>query len=166
MTSGQTTIEPATAASAVMAAPDALYAIAYRSHSLVAAGRAEGELADILRVARVNNAALGVTGALMLYDDWFAQVLEGPEAAVRGLFDRIAADARHDGVEVLDSGPVEKRLFERWAMAYVGEHGEADMPMMAVGEGVAPAADWRLDAAQDERLSALRQATRGYGRGS
>ena len=133
---------------------------------MIPADHAEAELAHILRAARVNNASLGITGALMLYDDWFAQLLEGTEAAVRGLFDRIAADPRHNGVELLDQGPSERRLFERWAMAYVGEHGQPDAPMMAVGEDVVPAADWRLDAEQDERLAALRQATRGYGRGS
>ena len=151
---------------APLAATQALYALAYRSHSLVPAARADRELADILRVARVNNAARGITGALLLYDGWFAQVLEGPESAVRAIFDRIADDKRHNGVELLDQGPVEKRVFERWAMAYVGEHGDPDIPMMAVGDSVVPAADWHHKSDQDERLAQLRQATRGYGRGS
>ena len=91
---------------APIAATQALYALAYRSHSLVPTARADHELANILRVARVNNASRGVTGALLLYDGWFAQVLEGPEAAVRALFDRIAEDKRHNGVELLDQGPL------------------------------------------------------------
>ena len=163
MTSGQSAVEDVVAP---LAAAGALFALAYRSHSRVPPARADHELADILRVARVNNAAQGITGALLLYDDWFAQVLEGPEAAVRDLFHRIAQDKRHDGVELLDQGPVEKRVFERWAMAYVGEHGDPDIPMMAVGDSVVPAAEWHHKSAQDERLAQLRQATRGYGRGS
>ena len=160
MTSGQSAVEDVVAP---LAAAGALFALAYRSHSRVPTARADHELADILRVARVNNAARGITGALLLYDDWFAQVLEGPEGAVRDLFHRIAQDKRHDGVELLDQGPVEKRVFERWAMAYVGEHGDPDIPMMAVGDSVVPAAEWHHKSAQDAQL---RQATRGYGRGS
>ena len=164
MTSGRSAAEDV--GLAPFAATEALYALAYRSHSRVPTARTDHELADILRVARVNNAARGITGALLLYDDWFAQVLEGPEAAVRALYHRIADDKRHDGIELLDQGPVEKRIFERWAMAYVGEHGDPDVPMMAVGDGVVPAAEWRHKSEQDKRLAQLRQATRGYGRGS
>ena len=164
MTSGGSALEGFDVAP--LAATQALYALAYRSHSRVPTAQADHELADILRVARVNNAAQGITGALLLYDGWFAQVLEGPEAAVRALFERIAEDKRHNGVELLDEGPVEKRVFERWAMAYVGEHGDPDIPMMAVGDSVVPAAEWHHKSDQDERLAQLRQATRGYGRGS
>ena len=143
-----------------------LYTLIYRSHSLVAADKADHELAHILRGARAKNAALGITGALMLYDNWFAQALEGPEAAVKSLFDSIRRDPRHNGVEVLQEGGAAKRAFERWAMAHVGEHGDPDIPMMANGGGVSPAAAWRSDAGPEDVLAQLRHATRGYGRGS
>ena len=143
-----------------------VHVLIYRSHSLVQPAEIDHELSHILRTARARNASLGITGALMLYDNWFAQVLEGPEGAVKSLFARIEADKRHNGVEVLEQGPADKRAFERWAMAHVGEHGEADIPMMAVGDHVEAAAPWRSDAGQEERLTQLRQATRGYGRGS
>ena len=143
-----------------------LYVLIYRSHSVVSADKADRELAHILRGARSKNAALGITGALMLYDDWFAQVLEGPEAAVKSLFDSICHDPRHNGIEVLQEGGAAKRAFERWAMAHVGEHGDPDIPMMANGEGVSPAAAWRPNARQESLLAQLRHATRGYGRGS
>ena len=143
-----------------------LYMLVYRSHSLVAPERTDTELAHILRGARAKNAALDVTGALMLYDSWFAQVLEGPEQAVLALFERIKADHRHNGVEVLEQGLTPARAFQRWAMAHVGEHGNPDIPMMAVGDTVSPAAAWRPNAEQEKLLVQLRQATRGYGRGS
>ena len=63
-------------------AAEACYRLIYRSHSLLAA-RDDAGLADILKTARHKNADLGVTGALMLYDDWFAQVLEGRGRRVR-----------------------------------------------------------------------------------
>ena len=101
-----------------------VHVLIYRSHSLVQPAETDHELSHILRTARARNASLGITGALMLYDNWFAQVLEGPEGAVKSLFARIEADKRHNSVEVLEQGPADKRAFERWAMAHVGEHGE------------------------------------------
>ena len=143
-----------------------LHVLLYRSHSLVPKADTDAELARILRGARANNAALGVTGALMLYDNWFAQVLEGPTGAVRALYGKIKLDPRHNGVELMHEGGAAQRAFERWAMAHVGEHGDPDIPLMAVGDHVAPAAAWRTNDAQEALLGQLRQATRGYGRGS
>lgn len=152
--------------SAVEQQSDALYVLLYRSHSLIRPDLAEAEVARILSGAKAKNAALHITGALMLYEDWFAQVLEGPEDAVVATFARIEADPRHDSVEVLHRDRVSTRAFERWRMAYVGEHGDVDIPMMPVGDTLAPAAPWRPRAGQEEILAQLRQATRGYGRGS
>ena len=148
------------------AASTALHVLVYRSHSAVAPAAEDAELSRILRAARAKNAGLGITGALMLYDGWFAQVLEGPQAAVSALFDRIKSDPRHTGVEVLQSRPADKRAFDRWAMALVGEHGDPDIPLMASGDGVAAGGAWRTSAAQEDLLGVLRQCTRGYGRGS
>ena len=148
------------------AVAEPLHVLVYRSHSLVPKADTDAELAHILRSARANNAALGITGALMFYENWFAQVLEGPQAAVRALYETIKADPRHNGVELLHEGGAAHRAFERWAMAHVGEHGDPDIPLMAVGDHVAPAGAWRTNAAQEALLGQLRQATRGYGKGS
>ena len=164
MTSSQSTATQEAAARGLATEP--LYVLSYRSHSTIAADQADAELAKILRVARANNAALAITGALMLYDTWFAQVLEGPEKSVRALFERIKADERHASVEILEQGPAEARAFARWAMAHVGEHGNPDMPVMAVGDKLVPAASWRPTLEQEMLLDQLRQATRGYGLGS
>ena len=55
----------------------------------------------------------------MLYDEWFAQVLEGTETEVRGLYEKIASDPRHDSLELREAEPVGARAFGRWAMALV-----------------------------------------------
>lgn len=141
------------------------YRLIYRSHSLLAPADEAG-LADILKVARHKNADLGVTGALMLYDDWFAQVLEGPEAVVETLYARIKADKRHDGVRLNEAGAAPKRLFGKWAMAVVAEHHEPDMPMVATTGGLAQGAPWKVSLEQEAILTRLRDLTRGYGRGS
>ena len=163
MTSTQSAVQQAVA---TPAATGPLYSLLYRSHSLIPPDRADHELTNILKGARARNASLGVTGALLLYDDWFAQVLEGPEAAVKSLFESIRNDKRHNGVDVLEQGGAKKRAFERWAMAHVGEHGEPDIPIMATGGGLAPGAAWKPSEEQESKLVQLRQATRGYGRGA
>ncbi len=145
---------------------ETVFRLIYRSHSRIADAAADAELGRILRVARTNNAASGVTGALMYYDHWFAQVLEGREDAVLALFDKIRADRRHDSVTVSAQGKVPARVFGRWAMAHVGEHGSPDIPLTAAGSGVAPAATWTPSPAQEAVLGSLRDLTRGYGIGA
>ena len=148
-------------------ATEPCYRLIYRSHSLLSdGGKDPAGLAEILKAARTNNADLGVTGALMLYDDWFAQVLEGPQTVVEALFARIKADPRHDGVRLNEAGPVGKRLFGKWAMAVVAEHHEPDMPLVATTGGPAQGAPWKVSLEQEAILTRLRDLTRGYGRGS
>ncbi len=141
------------------------YRLIYRSHSKLAA-KDEAGLADILKVARSHNAALGVTGALMLYDDWFAQVLEGPQASVETLYAKIRQDSRHDAIRLSEAGPAPKRLFGKWAMAVVAEHHQPDMPLVATSGGLAQGAPWPVTLEQEAILTRLRDMTRGYGRGS
>lgn len=146
-----------------------LVRLIYRSHSLLpGAGLAAQEdgLADILRVARAKNAALKITGALVLYDDWFAQVLEGPEAAVTALYDKIRLDPRHDRVTMDQTAGAATRLFGNWAMALVAEHHQTDMPLVATTGGLSQGAPWRVSADQEKVLTRLRDLTRGYGRGA
>ena len=119
-----------------------------------------------MRVARSNNTARGITGALMFYGGWFAQVLEGDEAAIQTLFKAIAADTRHSSVQVTEQGTVAARAFGRWAMANVGEHGAPDVPRVATATGTAEGAPWRLDEAQEGVVLVLRDLTRGYGIGA
>jgi hypothetical protein len=145
------------------------YRLIYRSRSLMSATKkadSNAGLPDILRVARTNNAALGVTGALMLYDDWFAQVLEGPKEVVETLFARIRTDPRHETVRLDQADTARTRLFEKWAMAVVAEHNEPDAPMVATTGGLAQGAPWKVSLEQEAVLTRLRDLTRGYGRGS
>lgn len=145
------------------------YRLLYRSHSLLPSDdKADrtAQLAEILRVARTKNAALGVTGALMLYDDWFAQVLEGPKDVVEALFVHIRKDKRHEAVRLDQADAAQKRLFEKWAMAVVAEHHEPDAPMVATKGGLTEGAPWKVSLEQEAVLTRLRDLTRGYGRGS
>lgn len=145
---------------------DTVFRLIYRSHSRIPDANERQELGNILRTARANNAASGLTGALLLYDRWFAQVLEGPQDTVLSLFERIRADTRHDAVEIRQQSPATARLFTRWAMAHVNEHHEPDTPLTATRDGVAEGAPFIPTAEQDAVLAVLRDLTRGYGRGA
>lgn len=76
------------------------------------------QLEELLDVSRRNNAAVNVSGMLLYYDGSFIQYIEGEEADVAGLFDRISADPRHLGVFVLDKGETAARALPEWKMGY------------------------------------------------
>ncbi len=102
-----------------------------------------------------------------MYDNWFAQVLEGPQEAVERLYDRIKIDPRHDTLDVREAHQVETRAFARWAMANVGEHGEVDIPLTTTAAGIVEGGVRKTATPEQEQvLGILRDLTRGYGRGS
>ena len=99
------------------------------------------QVTSILAVSRRNNGRDGVSGALLFNHGHFAQVLEGPSAAVEATFERIQHDDRHADVNLIECRAVTGRVFAGWAMAHVG----ADEPGRAGGldlEGLASVADW------------------------
>lgn len=75
-------------------------------------------LQAILEKARTRNAEDGVTGFLLYADESFLQILEGEEDVLTATFGRIAKDARHQGVRVLERSPITKRRFRRWTMGF------------------------------------------------
>jgi hypothetical protein len=56
-------------------------------------------------VARTSNRKQDVTGALLTHGDWFVQALEGQEATVRALYERIHRDRRHEKITVIFAEP-------------------------------------------------------------
>lgn len=144
------------------------FRLIYRSRSLLSQGQepVEAGLAEVLRVSRVNNRKRGVTGALMFYEykEWFAQVLEGPQTEVEDLFAVIEADERHKSVEIREAANAPDRLFNRWAMALIAEHGQSDAPLVAIDGNISEAEPWRVSEDQEKVLTQLRDITRGYGR--
>ena len=121
-----------------------MYRLVYLSAARGAANAAM--VGDILAAARRNNPALGVTGLLMVHDDSFFQVLEGPRPAVERLFSRIAADPRHGSVIVMLQGETSERCFADWAMALArpsdlgADTGAAVRDLVALGGTLGQAA--------------------------
>lgn len=76
------------------------------------------ELAELLRKARLANAARGVTGMLLHVEDTFFQVLEGEDVTVRDVFATIGADQRHCSVTRIIHEPLHVRRFADWTMGF------------------------------------------------
>ena len=76
------------------------------------------QLIELLRLARRNNARLGVTGMLLYKEGRFMQALEGEETVVRTLLQKIAADPRHCDLKLLDEGFTDEREFGDWSMGF------------------------------------------------
>ncbi|SFQ50174.1 BLUF domain-containing protein [Hymenobacter arizonensis] len=78
----------------------------------------EADLKYLMNQWRAKNARLDVTGVLLYSEGDIMQVLEGPAAAVQGIFKTIAADVRHQAVIKLSDGPVQGRAFANWSMRF------------------------------------------------
>lgn len=72
--------------------------------------------AKILRTSRENNARDLITGALIISEGGFTQLLEGGRSEVAQCFVRIMKDTRHENIQVLSCGDVIQRLFVDWDM--------------------------------------------------
>ena len=77
------------------------------------------ELRELLRLARIKNQRLGVTGMLLYHEGSFLQVLEGPLSAVEPLLETMNHDKRHQKVMLLLRREIEARNFADWKMGFV-----------------------------------------------
>lgn len=134
-----------------------VFRLTYRSRSRIQSDRRIEALGALFSAARAKNKKLGITGALLITDDWFVQTLEGDETAVRGLFETIRDDPRHDTVTLINSSVVDQRVFSRWAMAKVAADGEPDIPLLTGKKGIVTAAAQPTTAEQDAMLDFMRE---------
>jgi hypothetical protein len=72
------------------------------------------QLSELLTGARSRNQSLDVSGLLLRQGTGFLQILEGDEAVVAALYERIAKDPRHSQVAVMRRGPIPARQFGAW----------------------------------------------------
>ena len=135
-----------------------VFRLIYRSHSLIMPVDREAAHGEIFRISRLNNAAWGVTGALLLHEDCICQTLEGEESAVRSLFAIIEADRRHHAVEIVDIATVAMPSFARWSMAKVSDT-DGDVHLVATRMGTTVTAHRGTTAEQDRLLMVMRALT-------
>lgn len=79
----------------------------------------EDDIKSLVDAAAAKNQRLGITGALAYDGERFAQILEGAKAEVSALMNAIRADGRHSGVVVMDEKPVQRRIYEGWALKHM-----------------------------------------------
>jgi hypothetical protein len=141
------------------------FRLIYRSHNRIPEHDRKAELGAIFSVARSSNKKCDVTGALLTHRDSFVQALEGDESTIRGLYDHIYKDGRHDNVTVIFAEQVPDRVFSRWAMAKVSDDGETDIPLLmnVTKGGISRAASRPTTPEQDRILDFMRDAVREPG---
>jgi hypothetical protein len=88
------------------------------------------DLSALLDESRKRNETSKVTGMLLYKDGKFLQILEGNEAIVESLYERIRGDSRHKDGQVLLTGDVSKRQFPDWSMGFtnLSNWTEQDIP--------------------------------------
>jgi hypothetical protein len=74
---------------------------------------------SMLQGAQRSNAGLRITGCLLFSGRCFAQVLEGDEAAVTALTQRIATDPRHTDLRLLSKTRRAEREYADWSLGYL-----------------------------------------------
>jgi hypothetical protein len=83
----------------------------------------------LLERARAHNTRAGITGILIYKGGIFLQLIEGPDAEITALFERIRRDPRHDHVIEILNLTHRQRIFNDWTMAY-RELNELDIQMV------------------------------------
>ena len=71
---------------------------------------------NILEGSRANNVRDVVTGALVVGEDSFLQLLEGSRSAIGRCFLRIMQDKRHQDIQIISCGAERRRMFQAWNM--------------------------------------------------
>jgi hypothetical protein len=73
---------------------------------------------SILQQSQAYNGQHGITGVLLQCHGICLQAREGEQDAVNRLYTRIAADPRHNRVEMVHCENIEQRRYGNWSMAH------------------------------------------------
>lgn len=92
------------------------YCIVYYSRSDTL--RSEADLVSLLNQSRLYNAETNITGILLFVQGSIIQAIEGEEAIVKALYEKIGKDTRHCNVVKVVSQPIKDRSFSNWSMGY------------------------------------------------
>ena len=66
----------------------------------------------------LNNQKYNITGLLIYKNKQFAQVIEGNEDAIDGIWSKIQRDTRHKDIQLLSKEPIINRSFTKWSMLF------------------------------------------------
>ena len=75
-------------------------------------------MAYIFLTKRKKNLNDELTGALLLYQYYFLQVLEREYEQVSAVYSRSAPDTRHQNPCIIGAGPIKALVFGKWSMGF------------------------------------------------
>jgi hypothetical protein len=113
----------------------------------------EPSIARILATSRANNRKNGLVGVLYYGDNCFFQCLEGEEAAVETLYEKLLRDDRHTDIKLIVRRPIVTSSFSEWAMKYVPI--EKHMENLLRENGFEKFDPYAFDAAMTDRVISL-----------
>lgn len=77
------------------------------------------EVARILEQSRRNNESNGITGVLVMNENYFLQVIEGSRAVINTLLQKLIKDERHTSLRIVECHEVQQRHWSKWSMQYL-----------------------------------------------
>ncbi|WP_296236266.1 BLUF domain-containing protein [Psychrobacter sp. UBA5136] len=77
------------------------------------------EVARILEQSRRNNEHNGITGALVMNENYFLQVIEGSRPIINTLLQKLLKDERHFSLRIVECHEIEQRRWSQWSMQYL-----------------------------------------------
>lgn len=77
------------------------------------------EVTRILAQAQRNNERNGITGVLVINDNYFLQSIEGARPVINELLRKLVKDDRHFSLQVIECREVEQRRWSKWSMKYL-----------------------------------------------
>lgn len=79
------------------------------------------DIQAILTEANQFNQSQNISGVLLYDGIYFLQVLEGDNASIEQLYEKIAKDPRHNDIHIIGTKEIVNRDFEAWNMGYVND---------------------------------------------
>lgn len=104
-----------------------LYQLAYLS--IATNSPSHEDLNLILNVSVENNKLHHITGFLMYVEKSFFQVIEGSQRAIDDLYQNLLNDERHTRVTKVLYGPIKRRRFADWRMAFLNYDKFQNVPV-------------------------------------
>ena len=77
------------------------------------------EVARILEQAQQSNERNGITGVLVINENYFLQTIEGARPVINELLHHLVKDSRHLSLQIIECREVQQRRWHKWSMKYL-----------------------------------------------
>ena len=89
-------------------------------------GESAGTIKSILAAASDYSPASGLTGGLVFNEKYMMEAIEGAREQVSKRLHALFADERFEEITVVALSPIDKRIFDGWAVGYAGRTIDAE----------------------------------------